>query len=93
MDDENYTEMEGLLKEFESGISKKLQRYFVLKVGALNCFFVTYNPWQEKILKTGLHLNLLYSPPPPVVMGQELCDRLVGGVRVPSRPLAHHGQL
>jgi len=31
MDDENYTEMEGLLKEFESGISKKLQRYFVLK--------------------------------------------------------------
>ena len=64
MDDENYTEMEGLLKEFESGISKKLQRYFVLKVGALNCFFVTYNPWQKKILKTGLHFNLLYSPPP-----------------------------
>ena len=40
MDDEKYTRMEGLAKEFESGIGKKLQRYLFLKVGALYCFLL-----------------------------------------------------
>lgn len=31
VDDENYARMEGLAKEFENGIGKKLQRYLILK--------------------------------------------------------------
>ncbi|KAK4319843.1 hypothetical protein Pmani_009258 [Petrolisthes manimaculis] len=31
MDDENYTRMEGLVKDFQKGIGKKLQRYLLLK--------------------------------------------------------------